>query len=804
MGLVVGTLALVACGSGNVGSDTPGEESEVLEAQVRRTSFGIPHVKAQNWQGLGYGVGYAQAADNLCTIANGMLTYRGERSRFFGAQALPPADSTIGDPSNLESDFYHRHVLGDARIDALKSAQSQELRALVRGYTIGFNRYVVDIKAGNAKGHEACASEPWVRALDEDDVWRRMHAFTLAGGYAYLVSAIARAQPPEAESQRIATAPVANESLPQRQAKQTAVDSKPLHFGGHAGIGSNAYAFGGEATGTSSGLLFGNPHWYWRGPDRFYQQQMTLDGQIDVSGVAVLGQPVMLIGFNNQVAWSHTVSTARRFGLYQYTPDPQNPAAVLIDGKSIPLEATPIAVEVLQGTGERVPVTRTLYRSAQGPMIDLGEMDASLGWSQQMAFAIRDVNEDNYRSYQNWLDWARADSLKAFIAAQVQHTAMPWVNTIAAARGDAQVWYADMGNIPNVSEETLSLCRTPIGEALAEALPAVPVLNGSQSECQWQTDPDSVQAGSIGASRLPAMREGRYVANMNDSFWLTNPERPLEGYPAIVGFEQEEQSLRTRLGHTMVRERLEGADGYGGRLVTSAVLQQLVLNNRNFSAELLLPDVLAQVCDSPSDLVFACEVLGAWDGRGEADSRGAILWQAMWAHLDLEDADFELFAEPFDPARPIDTPSGLNADAVDTIRAALRQAVEVLNHAGIPLNAAKGELLFSERGGERTALYGGCDNEGYFTILCSQTPLESGSQSVDEDAHGNSYMQIVDFNEANVQAFTMLSFSQSDDPASPHASDYTRAYAAKLWHRVPFAEADILADPQLSVISLRQ
>src|SRR5256885_6933216 len=34
------------------------------------------------------------------------------------------------------------------------------------------------------------------------------------------------------------------------------------------GIGSNMYGFGQQATGGGSSVLFGNPHWYWKGPDR--------------------------------------------------------------------------------------------------------------------------------------------------------------------------------------------------------------------------------------------------------------------------------------------------------------------------------------------------------------------------------------------------------------------------------------------------------------------------------------------------------------------------------------------------------
>ena len=36
----------------------------VISAEIRRTDFGIPHIKADDWTSLGYGFGYAYAQDN--------------------------------------------------------------------------------------------------------------------------------------------------------------------------------------------------------------------------------------------------------------------------------------------------------------------------------------------------------------------------------------------------------------------------------------------------------------------------------------------------------------------------------------------------------------------------------------------------------------------------------------------------------------------------------------------------------------------------------------------------------------------
>ena len=47
-------------------------------------------------------------------------------------------------------------------------------------------------------------------------------------------------------------------------------------------------------------------------------QQLTIPGHYDVAGAGLIGSPVVNIGWNNNVAWSHTVSTAYRFTPYEY------------------------------------------------------------------------------------------------------------------------------------------------------------------------------------------------------------------------------------------------------------------------------------------------------------------------------------------------------------------------------------------------------------------------------------------------------------------------------------------------------
>ncbi|MEJ7715638.1 MAG: hypothetical protein WKF40_08040 [Thermoleophilaceae bacterium] len=64
------------------------------------------------------------------------------------------------------------------------------------------------------------------------------------------------------------------------------------------------------------------------------------------------------------------------------------------------------------------------------------------------------------------------------------------------------------------------------------------MLDGSRSSCNWGTDPSAIEPGIFGPKEhLPSLFRNDYVANSNDSYWLSNPEQPLTGFPLIIGDE---------------------------------------------------------------------------------------------------------------------------------------------------------------------------------------------------------------------------------------------------------------------------
>jgi acyl-homoserine-lactone acylase len=113
-------------------------------------------------------------------------------------------------------------------------------------------------------------------------------------------------------------------------------------------------------------MVIGNPHFPWNGPNRIWQLHVTGPEGYDVMGVGIAGTPIPTLGFNQDVAWTHTVTAARHFTLHALTLEPADPTPYMLDGQSVAM--TPVTVSVPMPEG-RSAVTRTLYTARFGPLV---------------------------------------------------------------------------------------------------------------------------------------------------------------------------------------------------------------------------------------------------------------------------------------------------------------------------------------------------------------------------------------------------------------------------------------------------
>lgn len=805
------------------GALSDGAALEPFKATVRRTSAGIPHVKAENLGGMGYGYGYVFAEDNLCILAEEILTVRGERAKYFGE--APYDLGNTSSKSNTSSDAFYKMMATKEIADKSRDALDPEMQAAVRGFAAGVSRYVRELKAGQHEGrHAACRNEAWAREINDEDLYLRYYKLALIASSATFIDAIAAARPTSARIGPPVAPPRDGAHISPARIEAGLNRIAPNLMAVRRGdFGSNMYAFGSEVTG-GGGIQFGNPHFPWYGGERLYQVHLTVPGKMDIQGASLYGVPVVLIGFTDTFAWSHTVSTAYRFTPYGLTLKDGDPLTYIQDGQEKKITPLDIPIEVKgEGGVLRTEVVR-LYRSEYGPMIYLG--DPLFEWTNERAFTIRDANAENFRLIRTFARWNLAKSLEEFQRIHAEEVAVPWVNTIATDK-NGDVYYGDLTVVPNVPNDLADSCQIVVlSKSLAQAAPGLALLDGSKKACDWRIDADSPQPGTFGPSHLPKVNRKDWVVNCNDSYWLTNTKAPITGYARIIGREAYEQSLRSRLCHQQVLDRVGGKDGLPGTNVTTDAVKQIVLGSRVFSAERMKQAIVDAVCVAPNvqlardpltkqeftppvDVAIgpACDALEAWDNRSNPDSKGSLVWDELWFRIEaLRSTTTATFKVPFDPADPINTPRDLTWTG-DAMAQALAATVRSIQQAGFAVDAPRSAFSYRQgKGGpaDRIPVPGGFQRTGNFTIAqVKGTPTLKPDTGYGPMTYGNSYLQVVSLTPGGVDASTFVTYSLSTDPASPHYDDYTRQYSQKQWVKAAFTEAEVAADTK-STLDLSQ
>ena len=246
-------------------------DAQGLRATIQTTAYGVPHVTADSYAGLGFGAGYSYARAALCDTAGRFVTVRAERARFFGPDERVPDGP--GRASNLESDFFWQRILDLPIVErelalAPPLGPSADLKELIRGYAAGYNEYLSQTGVDRLPDVR-CRGQAWVRPITDKDLYLRAMHWNLYRSGGSIISQIVAAAPPTASSSRVGAVATVQDVLQEEAAR---------------GLGSYMIALGGDATDNGRGMQFANPHWTWEGPDRWFESHLTIPGRLDIYG----------------------------------------------------------------------------------------------------------------------------------------------------------------------------------------------------------------------------------------------------------------------------------------------------------------------------------------------------------------------------------------------------------------------------------------------------------------------------------------------------------------------------------------
>ncbi len=386
-------LAMVAVASAYATMPRPDLANQV---EIRRTEYGVPHIKAETLEAAAFGLAWCQAEDHAVTIMELMLTARGEFAKHAGK-------------SELESDFRNRQYRVRARAIETYHKLSPDYRSMVEGYAAGFSYYV----------HQHRAELPdWVQPITPHDV--AAHGLTGVARFAF-------------NRGKIVEKMIKNLEAGEKVA--VAFDDREGH------MGSNMWAFSRDRTTTGNTILMGNPHQAWSKVATYYEAHLTVPGKLNFYGSTFIGRPVLTTGFNEHLGWSHTVNYPDLEEIYELTLDPNQPDHYLFDGGSVPMQREDVTIEYKTDDG-MAEETRTYWHSPIGPIVYR---------TATHAYALKSVAYDEFRFYEQWLRLAQSTSYDEFRAV-LDTRAIPMFN-IAYADREGNIYYLWNGSIPDIPHE---------------------------------------------------------------------------------------------------------------------------------------------------------------------------------------------------------------------------------------------------------------------------------------------------------------------------------------------------------------
>jgi acyl-homoserine-lactone acylase len=768
----------------------------VLSADIRWTDYGVPHITADNLESMSYGVGYAFAKDNLCILADQIIKYNSQRSKYFGPDKVPGS----GDSENLINDFGFLTLNIRQQAEQNFGSLSTNSKALLSGYSKGYNKYLADTGVNNIDG--SCAGQPWVQPISSLDVLTYSLGVALLPGAANFLPAMFVAAPQgqsylpypkvaQAQPTHFKIAP--NVKLPERNPNE---------------LGSNGWGLGKDKTANGRGMVLANPHFPHTGSLRFWQFHTTIPGFINVMGGSLMGMPgVVNIGFNENVAWTHTFSTAEHFVVYQLSLNDKDSSKMsqVIDGVNREITGRELTIDVAVAPGQTIQLSKMSYSTVQGPMI---VVPGNFEWGPgNNAFAIKDANTMNMDIIDHWLAMNLAKNMDEFKQAFKDYDGVIFNNTMSADK-DGNVFYIDDSTVPNLTDTAIHELTTNPLLIGTKQLAGFTILPGFLSAFDFNT--------SVPFANAPQYSGTDFVQNSNDSYWLTNENTPITGVSPLYGKVDNAQSLRSRMAHELMNNSA-GSDG----VFTPEEVEQALFSNRSYLSENIRDDLLADCQAKGSELVVlanqsvdisaGCAALALWDGTMNKNS--------VAAHLFREFA-FQFYknpqwATPFDATDPLNTPSGLLNN--DTTLQQFAQAIVNVEAAGVALDAKLGDVQFVERSlpdgsasGVKIPWAGAHNVEGGFNVFNSR-PGDNGTllrrhvyQPLNNDTilsaeakgyhigYGSSWMTVVNFTDQGPVARGLLSYSQSRVYGSEHNLDQTLLYSEQPQLRpLRFTEQDI-------------
>ena len=295
-------------------AELPGLDGPV---EILRDRFGVPQIFARSEHDLFFAQGYVHAQDRFFQMELQRRAGHGRLAEILGEDALP-------------FDRLAR-TIGFARI-ALSVEKSSEVLRMIEAYSAGINACIEAEPLPPELPLLRSRPEPWT-PLDTA-AWSLVMAWSLSSSW---------------ESKLLMSSAGQEDLLPQTD----------------PGAGSNAWAVAPSRSATGSALLAGDPHLSLGIPCLWYELGLY-GGPYRVVGASLPGTPGVVIGHNEEIAWSVTAALTDVQDLYAERFSTGDPRLYHHRGEWHEAE---VREETIRIRGRREPFVQTVRTTVHGPIV---------------------------------------------------------------------------------------------------------------------------------------------------------------------------------------------------------------------------------------------------------------------------------------------------------------------------------------------------------------------------------------------------------------------------------------------------
>ncbi len=349
------------------------------KVEVIRDERGMPHIYAENEDDLYMAVGYVMAQERLWQMDLIRRATTGRLSEIFG-------------DGYIETDLFLRSLRMDDKSKMVIESMDTEILSCINSFVDGVNQYIE--QAGNNLPPEfkilRYKPEPWSAEYTANIIGYM--GWDLASGN--LSGDVSTYKMIEALGEEISKKLIPfydytgttvfpdfklDKALLADVGSAVSAMDRTAELGLTSFTGSNNWAVSGERSETGLPLFSNDMHLGLSSPGIWIQMHQVVPGKLNVTGVVVPGQPFVVAGHNEKIAWGMTNLMVDDIDLYKETLN-EDGSKYFLDGE---WQDISIEKEIIS-TGKE-EVEREIRYTHRGPIIsafrNIKDAELSMRWS---------------------------------------------------------------------------------------------------------------------------------------------------------------------------------------------------------------------------------------------------------------------------------------------------------------------------------------------------------------------------------------------------------------------------------------